>query len=118
MGRKNVAMPYHCITNGNMVGNITGLETDVTYLDNAAYQAVWTGTPTGSFIIEATVDGVTWSSLDPRDADGNPPVAAGAAGNLVINLNQLPFKKIRFMYLAVSGSGTLNVYTMSKQIGG
>lgn len=117
MARKMVGRPFQVVTSGDMSSDITGEETTVTFTDNVGFQVVWIGTPTGTFSVEGTIDGITWTALDVRDADGNPPNAAGAAGSLLININQLPYDKVRLKYDATSGSGTLQAYNMTKSVG-
>lgn len=114
MSRKNVAMPYQCITNGDMSGTVIGEPTTVTYLDNGSYQVVCTGTPEGEFFVDATINDVNWEALDitPRIE------AVGAPISFLINLNQLPYNKIRLRYVPTGGTGVLNAWTMTKMIGG
>lgn len=111
-GRKNVTHPVLILDAGDMSGDLVSLEVNVKHLDDCAFDLIFTGTPTGDFSIEATIDGETWTALD----FGTPIQATGSAGNHLINLNLVPFFKLRVAYDATSGSGELNVYFMAKEI--
>lgn len=110
-GRKNVSK-VHLVEDGDMSGNITSDAVDVRYLDNVAIQLVWTGTPTGTFDIQGTVDGETWAGL----SFGGSPAAVGAAGNHLIALNNVPFDQLRVVYTSSAGTGTLQVHFEAKEV--
>lgn len=113
MSRKNVLTPYQIFTSGSMASTntLTSADIDVSYLDNVAIQVVWTGTPNGSFDVKGSVDSTTFTSLGIADLD-----VSGAAGNHLINLNNVPFKKLRVTYTNTSSTGTLNGYVMAKEV--
>lgn len=111
------------ITNGSMTGTttITSNEIDVTQADLAAIELVWSGTPNGTFQIQAGVQvlgggaasgsgaGVTWTNIiSPA------PTAVGAAGSHLINLADMAFSKVRVQYTNVSSTGTLNAFITLK----
>ncbi|NDC96076.1 hypothetical protein EB077_12280 [bacterium] len=96
-------------------------EVDVSQAEIAAIELVWTGTPTGTFQIQAAVQvlgggaaggtgaGVTWQNIiSPA------PTASGAAGQHLINLSDFGFSKLRVEYTNASGTGTLNGYITVK----
>lgn len=114
MSAKAVTQPYQVVTNGDMSGTVTSLVTTVNTQDNAGYQVKYSGTPTGSFFVDASINGVDWEAL----AFSPAPVAVGAAGSFLINMNQLPYHLIRLRYVPTSGSGTLQAWTMAKRLGG
>lgn len=114
MSTKAVVQPYQVVINGAMSGTIIGAETTVSTQDNAGYQVTFTGTPTGSFFVDATINGTDWSALSFSPA----PAASGAADSFLINMNQLPYHKIRLRYVPTSGSGTLNAWAIVKRLGG
>lgn len=115
MSVKSVLQPYQVVTDGDMSDDVTSLETTVNYMDNSGYQVIWTGAPTGVFSVEVTINGTAWEALTFNPALSAP---AGSGGSFVIDLNQLPFKQIRFVYTSTSGTGVLNVWTMAKRLGG
>ena len=121
MSRKPVSHAYPVITAGDMGGSLTSAVTAVSYTDNVGYNVIWTGTPTGSITVEATIaldadvtnGTATWNSLTL-----SPTVSTGgAAGSTLISLNQLPYSHVRLKYTRSSGTGTLNVTVMTKNIG-
>ena len=114
MALKNVIKPKHLVIAGSMSGDITSDPVDVLYSDNVGVQLVFTGTPTGNFYVQGTIDGSTWTALD----FGTIPTAAGAAGDHLLNMNNLPYQQIRVFYDRSSGTGTLDVYVMAKTVGG
>lgn len=109
--------------NASMTGTgvNTSTEIDVSQAEIAAIELVWTGTPTGTFAIQAGVQvlgggaaggtgaGVTWTSvISPA------PTAAGAGGSHLINLSDIGFSKLRVEYTNSSGTGTLNGFITVK----
>lgn len=112
-GRKNVLTPAQVITSGDMSGNITQSPgTNIQYLDNISVQLTWSGTPTGTFAIQGSLDKVNWIALSLSPTPG----AAGAAGSILLDLNQLSFPWIRITYTASSGSGTLSAWISGKMV--
>lgn len=118
-GRKNFLAPYHAITAGDMSGNITQLTpTNIQFMDNVAIQLNFTGTPTGSFSIQGSLD------YNPVTGAGNwvaltltpSPGASGAAASILIDMNQLSFPWIRVVYTASSGSGILDAWISGKMV--
>lgn len=112
-GRKNLLPPYKIISAGDMSADITGPLTNVSTLDNLGIQLSWSGSPTGNFFIDATLDGgTTWTPLSLSPA----PVASGGAGNWYVDLNQIAFSGVRVRYARTSGTGTLTAYISGKQV--
>lgn len=109
--RKNVTQPFKFFDAADMSGNLVSIESDVSHLDNMGIGMVWTGTPTGTFSIEAKVGESPWQDIGLTGI-----TTTGVAGEHVINLNQLPFNKIRISYTATSGSGTLTAYGVAKMV--
>lgn len=112
---------FQIITNGAMTGTatITSPVTDIRNLDNVAIELVWTGTPNGTFAVQGSLDynitngnAGTWVSLTLTPS----PAAAGAAGSILLDLNQLSFPYIRTTYTNVSSTGTLQAYIAGKAV--
>lgn len=110
MALKNIIKPHHLMVDGDMSGNLTSDAVDVTYTDNVGFQLTFTGSPTGEFSCEGTIDEVSWSAL----TFSSTPQATGSGDTHLLNVNQIPYKKLRVVYARTSGTGTLNVYVMSK----
>lgn len=89
-----------------------------------AIQAVWTGSPVGTFTIETSCDvGVIDPSTNAISGitnwtlyDGSQQDAGGMAGQFVWRLNVLPEKWVRLKYTSTSGSGTVNARVNTKGI--
>lgn len=97
--------------------------TDVQFLDNMGIQVTWTGTPVGvlkvlvSNDVANPTDGipvVNWSELD----FGTAIQIDNTNSDLLININQLPFKWIALEYVRTSGTGTITAQFTSKMVGG
>lgn len=109
---KNVLPVYTLVAAGDMSGDVTSPATDISNLDSIALQLVWTDTPTGTFAVQGSLDGTTWVALPL-----SPSVsAAGAADSALIELPLLSFQKIRVVYTAGSGTGTLVVKIAGKAL--
>ena len=109
---KNVLMTYNSLVNGAMTGNLTSEITDIRWLDNMVIYIVWTGTPTGTFVIETSPDRTTWYPLNLYPI----PTATGVEGNHRIHMQQLPDPYIRARYTFTSGSGTANITIAGKLV--
>ena len=112
--RKNVLLPERIANATSMGADITTADTTISYTDVVGYHLTWTGTPTGVFEVQATVNGTDWQALSLSPT----PQATGAAGGTLISLNQIPYNKVRVFYDRTSGTGNLTVWIMTKQLGG
>jgi hypothetical protein len=106
--------PHPVVTNGDMSGNIIGKVILKPEISGMNYSVVFTGSPTGTFTIEASDDysvfqnGTvnnpgTWNTLPTTPA----VVASGAGGNGMIEVVTIAYAT-RLVYTRVSGTGTLN----------
>lgn len=103
------------IANGSMTGTatLTSPTFDCRNLDNIGIQVKWTGTPTGTISVLASIDNVNFVALTFSPGLTQP---AGAAGGYLINLNQLPFPYIQLQYVNASSTGTLNAFISAKDL--
>lgn len=114
MGRKSLIEAYKIVSAGSMAGNITSTETICKQVDNVGLLVEWSGTsPVGTITVEVANGDSGWSALD----FGTPISITGNSGNLNININQIPFEKIRTVYTRSSGTGTLNITLAAKVVG-
>ena len=118
---KNALTPFHVINAQSMGASITGSPTNIQYLDNCSIQLNFTGTPTGSFSIQGSLDHAANALTGVEQTAGNwieftGASATGAANNILIDLNQLSFPWIRIVYTRVSGTGTLDAYISAKAV--
>ena len=112
MPQKNFLNPHKIVSAGNMASNITSATVDVRYLDNISIQLNFTGTPTGTFAVKGSVDNSTFTALNLSET----PSATGSAATLLLDLNQLSVPYINVIYMATSGTGSLDVWVSGKAI--
>lgn len=121
MSGKDALGPIHIITNGAMTGTavLTSTVVPLQFFDNAGVQAVWTGTPNGTFSFEVSNDynantgnTGTWTAYTITPT----PAATGAAGDAFIDINQTGGAYCRVKYTNTSSTGTLNVFLMGKML--
>jgi hypothetical protein len=96
---------YRVIDTTSMANSITGTATDVGLLHNWVCHFVWTGTPTGSVEVQASIDNTSWTTLT-----GSQQSTQGEAGTHIVNFSGSGHRYIRPVYTRSSGSGTLDVY--------
>lgn len=120
--RKNNLLKFPIITAGDMsLSSLTSTVTNIQYLDNVCIQLNFTGTPTGTFEVQVSLDhaqdsngNVTvagnWTALtlDPS------PSASGSGSTTFIDINQTSAPWIRVVYTKTSGTGTLNAFIGAK----
>lgn len=122
MAIKNTLGPVKIISAESMGADITGPATNIQWLDNIAIQLNFTGTPTGDFKIQGSsdhqeVNGVVTNEGNWVDITLSPsPAAAGAANQILINMNLLSFPFIRIFYDRTSGTGSLDAWISGKAI--
>jgi len=122
MARKNVAGPFLSFDDQSLGADATSAITDVTYLDNIGILVDWSGTaPVGELIVECANPPVVdkeadyqWTALD----FGSTITISGASGSHAININQVPYSKMRLRYVRTSGTGSLTARLTIKQVGG
>lgn len=115
MGHKKINN-FKLIDSVAMTGTAT-IESDIQNVenfDNIGLQISWTGTPTGTFTVKASNDRVTFYDLTFTPPLTNP--SGGSGGGQLVNINQLPYRFMKFVYVNSVGSGVLNVTMQSKDI--
>lgn len=120
---KGILPVYHLIVAADMTPTITSAATSIKYTDDCAIQLNFTGTPTGTFQIQGSLDYTENQNHQPVNA-GNwialtlspVPVASGSTGQILLDLYGLSFPWIRVVYVPTSGTGTLDAYISAKSI--
>lgn len=115
---KKVLKSTKVINAGSMASSLTSGVTPIEFLDNIGIQLNFTGTPTGAFDVQISMD------YDPQTGSGNfisltfstAPVAAGSANQIYIDLNQMSAPWLRIVYARTSGTGTLDAFVNGKEI--
>jgi hypothetical protein len=109
---RNFLNPFQLVSAGDMSATITSARVDIRYLDNISVQLNFTGSPTGTFDVLGSIDGINYIALTISPA----LAATGSGGQLLVDLNQLsvPFIKVRYNF--TSGSGSLDVWVSGKEV--
>ena len=101
---KKIISPYKIFNATSLASSAISIVTQVTGIDNVGITLSTTGvtTNTGAFVVEASIDGMTFIDL------GVIPtlVLSNVDNNFIINLNQVPFVAIRVRF--TPGGGTPN----------
>lgn len=92
---------------------------DVRNFDNIGFQAVWTGTPTGTLSVLGSVSQEIPTSTTVYvpitfDPDINAGAPSGSAGDLVWNITDCQYPWLKFQYTNASGSGVINLFISYK----
>lgn len=103
-----------------MSGDLTTAAIDVRSFPYAAMQAVWTGSPTGTFTVEGSIDNVQNPSQVTNWFDTGTTVNSpgGSADSTLINLQGVGFAWLRLKYAFSSGTGSLDILMFAKSGGG
>lgn len=121
--QKNILKPYHTLVDVAMSSDIISTPTNIQWLDNVGVQLMFTGTPTGNFFIDLSLDynppgnsqpfnAGTWTAI----AFTGQPAASGVDGDIYLDLNQMSSPYLRVRYVRASGTGVLNGYVTSKEV--
>jgi hypothetical protein len=89
-------------------GTITSESLPALHAAIGAVHAVFTGSPTGTIKIQSSIDGVNWTDITGSSR------SITAAGDIMWNLNNIGFNYFRLVYIATSGTGTLNAWSNFK----
>lgn len=102
---RSIYDPIPVITAGNMASSITSSACDLTYYDGFAIQAVYTGSPSGSFKIQVSADAGVCTNFSDYT---NSSQTISAAGDFIWIVNSSAYHCARLVYTVTSGSGTVN----------
>ena len=95
----------------NMTGvaAITSLPLDTRTIPRAALMMSWTGSASGSFSVQGSVDGTTYADLGI-----SIPSVAGVAGNTFIDVGYTGADYLQVVYTNTGGTGSLTVKGSAK----
>lgn len=114
---KDFVPGFTLINAASMAGNVTSVWVNTQGWDNIDFTAVATGTPTGSFFIDCTINNPNVVTPVPVALGITPtPGVTGSASNVLIEINQTGCMFMRLRYVESSGTGTLTVYASEKQV--
>jgi len=115
--------PKLVLSSGSMAGTgvLHSSPLDTRTTTRISMQAIWTGTPVGTFAVEGSLN------YDPGLISANPlnsgtwtdvgisiDSVSGVSGSRIIDMTETALPWVRFTYTNTSGTGTLNVYSGSK----
>lgn len=106
MADYRVIEPCTLMSGGVMTGTsvISSSAMNVLHLTLACFQAIWTGTPNGSFKAEGSIDGINFDNLNITIT-----AVTGAAGNRIVVVPSCAPKYVRLTYTNTSSAGTLTI---------
>lgn len=108
---KSVKEVVSLVSSGDMSASITSGGFNVAGFPYVAIQGAFTTSDAvGTFSVEASLDGSTWTPLTLSAS----PSAASADSNFLIELAPLCAQAVRLKYARSSGSGTLNAKIFCK----
>jgi hypothetical protein len=96
-----------------MASSFNSAPLGIQYLDNVSLEMAWTGTPTGTIVIQGSNSQINWQPLTLNPAITQP---AGSASFYSVDLNQVGYAYIQVAYTAGSGSGNLTVWAAGKAV--
>lgn len=99
---------YPLLVNGDMSAGVISGEIQLNQMAGLSIQVNWTGTPVGNLGLTASNDGIVWSLITPSVTAINGP------GDIIFNVFETMYQRMRVEYQRVSGSGFLGI-TVSKK---
>lgn len=88
----------------DMSGNIASDIIPTQYESNIGIQLLFTGSPIGSFTIDASNDSTNWESMTFSEG----AIAVSGAGSHALSIKGFGFKYLRVVYVFSSGTGSLS----------
>lgn len=113
MGTQQI-LPIILFSAHAMTSSFNSSAIGINWEDNIGLQWTWTGTPTGVFTIQVSMDPTLlgWISL-PTTGYAQP---AGSGDTFGVDFNQTAFAYIRLAYTATSGSGSVTCKIAGKSV--
>lgn len=96
------------VASATLNSNYTGSAQDVSEVRILSIHHVWTGTPAGNIIVEASNTGSDYVAVDTQ-------AAGGAAGSKLVTISDVSYKYIRVRYAFSSSTGVLTSTICSKR---
>ncbi len=107
--------PIWLIQAGDMSTDLVSPAIKTVWEDNVGIQATWTGTPTGTFTTQISMDpdNLGWVTVPSTPTPVQP---AGTAATGWFEINQTTAAWVRLVYTRVSGTGTLKAKIALKSV--
>lgn len=103
--------PSIAMYNSSMATNLTSAIEVMKGFDYVGVQFIYTGTPTGSFFVDISMDESNWTELPISPT----PAATGAAGNQFVEIGIKSAAFLRARYVRTSGTGSLTIYVSQRK---
>lgn len=119
----NILYPVQAKIGGDMSANVTSDVVEIRQQDNVGVQLNWTGSPVGTFYFQVSMDYMkdiynnvvnpgNWVTLTVT-----PGIAAsGTPDSAYVDLNQLSAPYLRVIYVASSGTGSVDILISAKGV--
>lgn len=108
--------PCILLKNGDMSqATLTSSTWNILGFNGIGLEFFFTGTPTGTFAVNVSMDPTNSSLWVPLTLSSSP-VASGSAGQIFINLADIKAPYMQIVYTRSSGSGTLNIMGSAKTV--
>ena len=91
---------------GDMSGNLFSTIVDLGEIVHYSVQEIYSGSPVGSILIQASNDGASFSTIDTN--------AISTSGSKMFN-SEAGFRYLKVSYTFGSGTGSLSVYVAGKR---
>lgn len=117
----NLLESFKVVSAGSLGANYTSPAIETAQQDNIGLQMNWTGTPTGVFSIQISMDYAQDYMGNVTNAGNwativNSITAVGSADVAYVDLNQMSAPYVRVVYTRTSGTGAVDIYVTSKGI--
>lgn len=93
----------------SMATNLTSEVLDLSEVVGFCVHAIWDGAATGQIITEGSNDSVNFVAVNTQNT-------AGAAGQLLLNVEHQHYRYLRIRYVRSSGTALLNCYVSAKRV--
>jgi len=100
--------PYKLLDATSLGATVSSTAIDVTRLIYASLAVEWSGTPTGSLVVEVQNGDSPWIATTFTQA------LSGAAGTKMFEFTLMPWENMRLTYTRTSGTGTLSAHFIAK----
>lgn len=92
----------------DMTANRVSSVIDISELVGFAAHEIYTGSPTGTLVVEGSNDGTNFVTVDTNSL-------TGSAGQKLVEKDRAHWRYIRVSYTFSSGTGSLTVYVSGKR---
>lgn len=108
--------PIQILEDGYMGADAYSLVVDSQDTQCVAFQAIYTGSPTGEFQVQGSINYDPIKQVGQWDeVDLNTTLSITAAGSMLVDVTNTAIPFLRLKYVFSSGTGTLQVFASGKR---